>query len=98
MILVPPNVTITGCSDVDEGQNCTMTCNAFDGNPEQVLSYQWQFKANFADEFSDMLQNGSSLSIDNIAYYKAGQYKCEVTTRAGTAQHSIKVEVKCESH
>ena len=82
-------MTVVGCDDVSEGQNCTMTCNAFDGNPTQVLSYRWQFKANFEDKYLDIPQNGSSFIIDNMAYYNAGQYKCEVTTRGGTADRVI---------
>ena len=82
---------------VSQGVSLTLTCEATEGNPADVLSYNWSFEPRY--EVSSVLSNntGRKLEFHNVQYTQAGVYRCEADNEAGvgTSETEILVQCKC---
>ena len=80
-----------------QGVSLTLTCEATEGNPADVLSYNWNFEPRY-DVSSELITNTDrELELNNVQYTQVGVYRCEADNGAGvgTSETEILVECKC---
>ena len=77
------NLTASHSTGVPQGSPLNLTCEAVGG---PTLNVTWTTPTG--------LRVGSVISVDNVTADDAGEYRCEVTTEAGTTNHSITVRGK----
>ena len=96
-LIDPAEVTVTGCggNHVDEGDDCTLSCGTSGGFP-MVLSYIWEFKRKFENNFDAIQQTYQSYRISSLNYMHAGEYRCSATNIGGTSTDSKTVNVRCK--
>ena len=74
------NLTASPSTGVSQGIPLTLTCAAVGG---PTLNVTWTTPTG--------LRVGSVISVDNVTADDAGEYRCEVTTEAGTTNDSITI-------
>ena len=98
---VPHDVEIirSQANPLSTGAPLTLTCEASNGNPAPVDSYNWVFQPRYSDSSELDDPTARVVQFDSIDYKRAGQYQCEVKNGAGvnTDSETVLVECKCYS-
>ena len=74
------NITASPSTGISQGMPLNLTCEAVGG---PTLNVTWTTPTG--------PQVGSVFSVDNVTADDAGDYRCEVTSEAGTANDSITI-------
>ena len=86
-IIVPSSINAIPDKHITEGNNLTLTCEAF-GTPLPTVSW---IKVS-----SGQRTNGSVLELTNIIRSEAGDYRCEASNVCGNATELVNVDVQCK--
>jgi len=71
----------------EEGENVTVSCNAF-GTPPLMVSW---IKVDGGERL-----DGSELMLTHINRSQAGEYRCEASNECGNASETTTIEVQCK--
>ena len=84
---MPSSITIIPDQNITEGENLTVTCEAF-GTPSPTVSW---IKVS-----SGQRTDGNVLQFTNINKSQAGDYRCEASNECGNSSELVKINVQCE--
>jgi len=87
LFTVPSFIQPIQNTTTEEGENVTVSCNAF-GTPPLMVSW---IKVDGVERF-----NGSELVFTHIDRSQAGEYRCEARNECGNASETATIEVQCK--
>ena len=86
--VAPYNVAIMGDNLYNQGEQLQLNCSS-EGGPVYVLEYTWLLSGNTIPNI-----NTSTLTINSVTTTDGGNYTCNVTNNAGSANNNITVYSK----
>jgi len=89
LFTVPPSIQLAQNKTITaEGENVTVSCNAF-GTPPLMVSW-------IKVDGHMTVSNGSDLVFTNINRSEAGEYRCEASNECGSALETATIVVQCK--